>query len=99
MTDRTVRFNIEAETVTDIAEIVGNAELFRAIGYLVQWNLNHAFVEIIGGVYSGNPEIIATYRNEERGPITYQIGAVWHEGKSIDGLTGEPLPGHFGFHS
>ena len=106
MPARTVRFGIEAETVTDIAEITGNTELFRALGYLMQWNLNHAFVEIIGGVYDGNPEIIATYRREEGGPLTYQIGAVWHEGKSIwhegksiDGLPGEPVAGHFGFHS
>jgi hypothetical protein len=98
-TERTINFRIDADTIINIAEIAGNAEFFRAIGYLAQWNPSHAICEIIGGVYDGNPEIIATYRREERGPITYQIGAVWHEGKSIDGLTGEPLPGHFGFHS
>ena len=89
MTDRTIRFGIDADTLVNIAEITGNVELFRAIGYLTQWATGsdkYAYVEIIGGVYDGNPEIIATYRKEERGPITYQIGAIWH---------GD----HFGFHS
>jgi hypothetical protein len=99
MTDRTIRFGIPAETVTAIAEITGNAEYFKAIGYLSTWNLSHAHCEIIGGIYDGNPEIIATYRQHADGPITYQIGAVWHEGKAIDGTTGLPVAGHFGFHS
>jgi hypothetical protein len=99
MTDRAIRLGLDADTIVNIAEITGNSELFRAIGYLSQWNLNHAYVEIIGGVYDGNPELVATYRREERGPITYQIGAVWHEGKGVDIITGEPVAGHFGFHS
>ena len=89
MTDRTIRFGIDADTLVNIAEITGNLELWRALGYLTQWATGsdkYAYVEIIGGVYDGNPEIIATYRKEERGPITYQIGAIWH---------GD----HFGFHS
>lgn len=102
MTDRTIRFGIDANTLTAIAEITGNEDLFRAIGYLAQWAAGsdkYAYVEIIGGVYDGMPELIATYRAGERGPITYQIGAVWHEGKAIDGTTGLPVAGHFGFHS
>jgi hypothetical protein len=98
-TERTIKFRIDADTLVAIAEITGNAELFKAFGYFSQWNLNHAICEIIGGVYDGNPEIIATYRRDDGGPITYQIGAVWHEGKGIDGITGEPVAGHFGFHS
>jgi hypothetical protein len=89
MTDRTIRLGLDADTIVKIAEITGNDQFFRAIGYFTQWATgsdNYAYVEIIGGVYDGNPEIIATYRKEERGPITYQIGAVWH---------GD----HFGFHS
>jgi hypothetical protein len=102
MTDRTIRFGLDADTLTTIAEITGNAELFRAIGYFTQWAVGsdkYAYAEIIGGVYDGNPEIIATYRAEERGPITYQIGAVWHKGTAIDGTTGLPVAGYFGFHS
>jgi hypothetical protein len=86
MTDRTIRLGLSAETMTDIANITGNDALFGAIGYLSTWGMGHAFCEIIGGVYDGVPEIIATYRGEELGKITYQIGAVWHTD-------------HFGFHS
>jgi hypothetical protein len=92
MTDRIIRFGIEAEKLTEIAEITGNEKIWAAIGYLSTWNMAHAYCEIIGGVYDGNPEIIATYRKEERGPITYQIGAVWHGGN-------DDTAGHFGFHS
>lgn len=86
MTDRTIRIGLDADTIVNIAEITGNAELFKAIGYLSMWNLSHAYCEIIGGVYDGNPELVATYRRDPAGPITYQIGAVWHDD-------------HFGFHS
>jgi hypothetical protein len=92
----------DADTLTNIAEITGNEKLYTAIGYLTSWSVgsaNYAFCEIFGGVYDGNPELIATYRAEERGVITYQIGAVWHEGSAIDGTTGLRLAGHFGFHS
>lgn len=87
-TNRIVEFGIDANTMVAIAEITGNAELFKAIGYLSQWNLNMAHVRIIGGVYDGNPELVATYwRHKTEGdPIAYQIGAVWHTD-------------HFGFHS
>lgn len=84
--ERRVRMGIDADTTVRIVEITGNAEYFKAIGYLSTWNLSHAHCEIIGGVYDGNPEIIATYRRHADGPITYQIGAVWHGT-------------HFGFHS
>jgi len=89
MTDRTIELCIDADTMVAIAEITGNAELFKAIGYLSQWNLPLAKVRILGGVYGGNPEIIATYwrhAGNDPQPIAYQIGAVWH---------GD----HFGFHS
>ena len=88
--NRTMKLHFaDADTLTSIAEITGNKELFQAIGYLSQWGMGsatYAYCEIFGGVYDGNPELIATYRTEERGVITYQIGAVWH---------GD----HFGFHS
>ena len=87
-TNRTVEFGLEPETLTAIAEITGNQELFQAIGYLSQWSLPLSRVRIIGGVYDGNPELVATYwrHSTEGEPIAYQIGAVWH---------GD----HFGFHS
>lgn len=85
MTDRTIELSINPDTMVAIAEITGNAELFKAIGYLSQWNLSLAKVHILGGVYDGNPEIIATYWRDD-GSVGYQIGAVWH---------GD----HFGFHS
>ena len=84
--DRTIRLGLSPDNMVDIAEITGNDELFKAIGYLSTWGITHPFCEIIGGVYDGTPEMVATYRKEDRGPITYQIGAVWH---------GD----HFGFHS
>lgn len=86
MTDRITRLGLDADTIINIAEITGNDELFKAIGYLSTWGITYPFCEIIGGVYDGNPELVATYRREERGPIAYQIGAVWHAD-------------HFGFHS
>ncbi len=89
MTDRTIELSIDPDTMVAIAEITGNAELFKAIGYLSQWSLPLAKVRILGGVYGGNPEIIATYwrhNTTEPQTIAYQIGAVWH---------GD----HFGFHS
>ena len=89
--ERTIELCIDADTYTQIAEITGNAELFKVIGYLSQWNMNHAKVRIIACMYEscGNPELIATYwryNHDEPQPITYQIGAVWHDD-------------HFGFHS
>jgi len=87
--ERTIELSIDADTYVEIAEITGNAELFKAIGYLSQWNMNHRKVRIIAGLYSGNPELTATYWKYDHNdpqPITYQIGAVWH---------GD----HFGFHS
>ena len=88
--NRTMKLHFaDADTLTSIAEITGNKELFQAIGYLSQWGMGsdrYAYCEIFGGVYDGKPELIANYRAEERGLIAYQIGAVWHED-------------HFGFHS
>ena len=89
MTDRTIELCIDADTLMALADASSNAELFKAIGYLSQWNMNMAKVRIIGGVYDGNPEIIATYwrhAGNDPQPIAYQLGAVWHED-------------HFGFHS
>ncbi len=91
-----------ADTLTNIAEITGNKELFQAIGYLSQWGMGsdrYAFCEIFGGLYDGNPELIATYRAEERGTITYQIGAIWHAAKGGDDGSASGEAGHFGFHS
>jgi len=86
--NRTIELAIDADTMVSIAEITGNKELFNAIGYLSQWNLPLSKVRLIGGVYDGNPELIATYwrHSTEGEPIAYQIGAIWH---------GD----HFGFHS
>jgi len=89
MTDRTIELAIDADTLMALADASSNAELFKAIGYLSQWNMNMAKVRILGGVYDGNPELTATYwrhNTTEPQTIAYQIGAVWH---------GD----HFGFHS
>jgi hypothetical protein len=89
--ERTIELCLPVEAYTQIAEITGNAELFKAIGYLSQWNMNLAKVRINACMYEsyGNPEIIATYwrhNTTEPQTIAYQIGAVWHTD-------------HFGFHS
>jgi hypothetical protein len=87
--ERNIELSIDADHHVEMVEITGNKELFAAIGYLSQWNMNLKKVRICGGVYDGNPELIATYwRHDttEPQPIAYQIGAVWH---------GD----HFGFHS
>lgn len=86
--DRNIELCLDADKHVEMAELCGNTELFKAIGYLSQWNMNLKRVRIIGGVYDGKPELIATYwRHDTEGePIAYQIGAVWHED-------------HFGFHS
>jgi len=91
MTDRTIELAIDADTLMALADASSNAELFKAIGYLSQWNMNMAKVRINACMYEscGNPEIIATYwrhNTTEPQTIAYQIGAVWH---------GD----HFGFHS
>ena len=83
---RTVNLEIDADTLTSIQGITGNPELFRALGYFTQWGMAYGHLDLIGGVYGGIPEFVATYRDEERGPIKYQICAVWHRD-------------HFGFHS
>lgn len=90
---RTITMSLEPERLTEIANITGNAALFEAIGYLAQWNLTHPQVHIMGGIYDGTPEISAVYRKEAGGPITYNIGAVWHWDDA------EQTKGHFGFHS
>jgi hypothetical protein len=87
--NRTIELAIDADTLTAIAEITGNKELFNAIGYLGQWNLPLLKVRILGGVYGGSPELTATYwrhNGTDSQPIAYQIGAIWH---------GD----YFGFHS
>ena len=102
MPNRLTNVYFADDTLTNIAEITGNRELYIALGYLTTWSMGsdrYAVCEIIGGVYDGNPELVATYRAEEQGPITYQIGAIWHVGTAIDGATGMPVAGHFGFHS
>lgn len=93
MITRTITLSLEAETLTEIANLTGNKALFEALGYLVQWNLSHPVLHIMGGVFDGTPELTATYRKEDRGPITYQLGAVWHWDNA------EQTEGHFGMHS
>jgi hypothetical protein len=94
MTNRALSINIDAVQITEIAEITSHAQLYQAFGYLSLWNLSFTICEISGGVFDGIPELVATYRREDRGPIGYQVGAVWHP--NGDEGCGE---GHFGFHS
>lgn len=84
--DRYIDMFIDAVTATEIREITGSQPFYEALGYLASWNMTFRYVRITGCLYEGNPELIATYKNDPNGPIGYQIGAVWH---------GE----HFGFHS
>jgi len=83
---RTTTSTINAVTLTEIAQITGGEALYKAIGYLSTWNMTFPHLHLQGGIYDGAPEIIATYRREDGGPIGYQIGAIWHDD-------------HFGFHS
>jgi len=94
MKNRAIAINLSPDQITAIAEITGNEKLQAAIGYLSLWNLSLPICEIVGGVYDGIPEMIAIYRAEDRGPILYNIGAVWHP----SGADYES-EGHFGFHS
>jgi hypothetical protein len=84
---RTITLNVDAVTKTEIAEITGHDKLNAALGYLSGWNMTFPHVTISGGVFDGNPELLAAYRTnaDDRRP-GYVIGAVWHDD-------------HFGFHS
>lgn len=77
---------LDAVTAHQIREVTGSQRFHEALGYLSSWNMTYGYVRITGGIYSGNPELIATYKDEANGPVCYQIGAVWHDD-------------HFGFHS
>ena len=84
---RTITLNVDAVTKTQIAEITGHDKLNAALGYLSGWNMSFTHVTISGGVFDGNPELLATYREDADAPcVGYVIGAVWHDD-------------HFGFHS
>lgn len=104
MTDRTLELSF-GEHHPELLDTCG-AELFNALGYLSTWALSsprYRHCRIIGGVYGGNPELTATYwehqhtANNAPNPITYQLGAVWHEPFSKE--DGTYVPGRFSFHS
>jgi hypothetical protein len=77
---------LDAVTINQMQQVAGYMRFHDALGYLSSWNMTYGYVRITGGIYSGNPELIATYKDEANGPVRYQIGAVWHDD-------------HFGFHS
>jgi len=83
---RLIDMQLDAVTKTKIAEITGQDKLNAAIGYLAGWNMSLPHATISGGVFDGNPELLATYRSGKNVSDCYVIGAVWH---------GD----HFGFHS
>jgi len=83
---RTIDMFLDAVTTHQIREITGSQRFYEALGYLTSWNMTYSYVRITGGTYCGNPELIATYKDEADGGVCYQIGAVWHDD-------------HFGFHS
>jgi hypothetical protein len=88
---RTITLNLDAVTRTQIAEITSHEKLNSALGYLAGWNMTFPHVTISGGVYDGNPELLAAYRtNADDLRPGYVIGGVWHD---------DPTGGHFGFHS
>lgn len=83
---RTVDIFLDATVQTQIRELTGSQRFYEALGYLTSWNMTFGYVRITGGFYSGNPELIATYKTDAKAGVGYCIGAVWH---------GD----HFGFHS
>lgn len=83
---RTIDMFLDAVTMHQIREITTPQHFHSAIGYLTSWNMTFGYVRITGGVYDGNPEMVAIYKNSPTGPVEYCLGAVWHED-------------HFGFHS
>jgi hypothetical protein len=83
---RTIDIMIDAVTLHQIRELTGYQRFYEALGYLTSWNMAFGYVRITGGIYDGNPELIATYKDTLTAPVGYQIGAVWHDD-------------HFGFHS
>lgn len=83
---RQIDMILDAVTIHQIREITSNKELYAALGYLSSWNMTYGYLRITGGIYDGNPELIATYKDDPTGPVRYCIGAVWHDD-------------HFGFHS
>ena len=83
---RTVDIFLDATVQTQIRERTGSQRFYEALGYLTSWHMTFGYVRITGGFYSGNPELIATYKDNPTAPVGYCIGAVWHDD-------------HFGFHS
>jgi len=80
---REVRILMDATQQTQIMEEVGRQKFFEAIGYLSSWNMSYGFVQI---TQDGDTDMVAVYRDTERGLTKYIIGAVWHDD-------------HYGFHS
>lgn len=90
---RLIALQLDAVTKTQIAEITGHDKLNSALGYLAGWNMSFAHVTISGGVYDGNPELLATYRTDTGAPnVGYAIGAVWHDDHGLS-------DGSIAFHS
>jgi hypothetical protein len=95
---RNTHLNIEPDTLLKIELVTGRDDMHQAIGYLSQWassSAQYAYAELIGHASADSVEITATYRADPLGPITYQIGAVWHP----DSARADESNGHFGFHS
>jgi len=80
---REVLILMDATQQTQIMEEVGRQNFFAAIGYLATWNMSYGFVQI---TQDDTTDMVAVYRDTERGLTKYIIGAVWH---------GD----HYGFHS
>lgn len=76
---RTITLLINTDDQAAIAEITSHDRLFSVIGSLSTWNMRYAHVTISGGVFDGNPELLATYRVDADAPsVGYTICAVWH---------------------
>ena len=80
---REVLILMDATQQTEIMEAVGRQNFFEAIGYLATWNMSFGFVQI---TQDDTTDMVAVYRDTERGLTKYIIGAVWHDD-------------HYGFHS
>ncbi len=89
MTHRTVTHGYTPDQFTQLCAVCSPGNVFQAIGYLSTWGMEahpHVNLGIMASNEPGACEILAYYRKEPGGPVTYAIGAVWH---------GD----HFGFHS
>jgi hypothetical protein len=72
---RTVVFKSGSAALEALKESTGTQEVWRAIGYLSEWNLTFPVVDLY--VTHDHTELTAVYKDAE-GKRGYTIGAVWN---------------------